>query len=140
MDRVFKLKLFLLDQLNNLRTKSYTNLEEVLSQHDEEDNYNNMVGRKTLEQEEPCSMLGSNTGKITFDRFGQQTETPVSSKATQLARPALSETDIQKYISLVSRLLVLTTLLLSVKWWVSLKEEIWYIAMVVCPTDRSICR
>lgn len=89
-----------IDQLNNLRTKSYTNLEEVLSQHDEEDNYNNMVGRKTLEQEEPCSMLGSNTGKITFDRFGQQTETPVSSKATQLARPALSETDIQKYISL----------------------------------------
>ncbi|CAH1164824.1 unnamed protein product [Phyllotreta striolata] len=71
-----------IDQLNNLKTKSYSNLEEVLSQHDGiEHDVGCSKGRDIWKQEEPL-------------------DTPVSSKMVPLTKPGIGEAEIQKYINM----------------------------------------
>ncbi|KAJ8977174.1 hypothetical protein NQ317_003114, partial [Molorchus minor] len=92
-----------LDQLNSLTTRSYNNVEEVLAQHQEEPCHVARKSRKETAFKLPSKGTSSSVAnhfEINLqEAYGATGETPVSSKG-QTGK--YSQSDIQKYISLVS--------------------------------------
>lgn len=84
-----------IDQLNSLKTKSYSNVEEVLIQHDEHFN----TGRNQTENHQ----ASHNTANVNERHIRDDVETPVSSR-TQ-GNKQYTDHEIQKYINLVSTVL-----------------------------------
>lgn len=83
------------DQLNSLKTKSYNNLEDVLSQHDEDQLDS---GRKQNNKEE-TGPTNDKSEKLDFHQFIPDNDTPVSSRFPQ-NRP-LNGSEFQHFLSLL---------------------------------------
>ncbi|XP_072378092.1 LOW QUALITY PROTEIN: uncharacterized protein [Diabrotica undecimpunctata] len=81
-----------MDELNTWKTKSYKNLEEVLSQYEEEDS---APQKKSKNEDAGCASDGGNGNHHSEQQF----ETPVSSRNP--ASRALSNNDIQQFLSLL---------------------------------------
>ncbi|XP_028132505.1 myosin-13 isoform X2 [Diabrotica virgifera virgifera] len=81
-----------MDELNTWKTKSYKNLEEVLSQYEEEDS---APPKKSKNEDVGCANDGANGNHHSEQQF----ETPVSSRIP--ASRVLSNNDIQQFLSLI---------------------------------------
>ncbi|XP_056634825.1 repetitive organellar protein [Diorhabda sublineata] len=84
-----------IDQLNNLKTKSYNNLEDVLSQHDEDQ----LDSCRRQNNKEETRSSNDKSEKLDFHRFLPENDTPVSSRFP-LNRP-LSGSEFQHFLSLL---------------------------------------